>query len=270
LILAWDSFVEGVRLLLSYSVTLHNVNISHERFREYCIGVEEIWGGQFMKPNHHHLMHMKQCVLDYGPPHVFWVFAFERSNGQLANYTSSLRTVELEMTKRFVQQQMVLNQDPASLSTLALEHASLLPALIGNSRADHHSMQLYPSDEPLPLVLQSAYNRSWYKEQTNDTYPYSRIGQPDTLAAERHAGPPEPALVQQQPQQPTASLSRWLSRWRMYSASTAAPMSGQVTAPCIQCAKLVDSISMLRSEDNKEAAVAFMPSSPRMWREFRQ
>lgn len=260
--------MEGVRLLLSYSLTLHNLYIAHNRFRDYCIGVEEIWGGEFMKPNHHHLMHMKQCVLDYGPPHVFWVFAFERSNGLLANYNSSLRTVELEMMKRFVQQQMVLNQDHSSLSTLALEHAALLPALVSNSRADHHSMQLYPSDEPLPLILQSAYNRSWYKTEQGDAYPYPAKDQPDTLAPEPHTGPPEPAIEQQQPQQIKAAAR--LSRWRMYASSTPAPMSGQVSPPCIAAAKLVDSISMLRSEDNKEEAVAFMPASPRMWREFRQ
>jgi hypothetical protein len=251
--------VEGVRLLMSYSVTIHMVNNAHNKFRDYCVGVEAVWGGRFIKPNHHHLMHLKKCVLDYGPPHVFWVFAFERSNGQLAAYHSSMRTVELEMMKRFVQQQMMLNQDHSSLSTLSLEHAEQLPALICQSRSHQQSMQLYASDAPLPLILQSSYNKSWYKTR-RDAYPYPKLHEPDTLLQEHEQ---QPHGQQQQPQ------SSWLMRWRLYSLSTPEPMSGRVSPPCLHCAQLSDSISLLRSED-KEAAVAFMPSTPKMWREFRQ
>lgn len=226
-----------------------------------------------MKPNHHHLMHLHQCILDYGPPHVFWVFAFERSNGQLASYHSSMRTVELEMMKRFVQQQMIMNQDQSSLSTIALEHAHHLPAIVCHSREQHQSMQLYPCDAPLPAILQSAYNKTWYTAQ-HDHYPYPQLHEPDTLPQEHEHEPHVHAHVpphQQQPQQQRhpQSAASWLFRWRLYSTSTPEPMSGRVSAPCLHCAKLSDSISLLRSED-KEAAVAFMPSTPRMWREFRQ
>jgi hypothetical protein len=278
---AWDAFVDGVRLLLSYSITINNVNIAHERFRTYCMKVEETWGEDFMKPNHHHIMHIKQCVLDYGPPHVFWVFAYERSNGQLANFSSSNRTVELEMMKRFVQQQMVLNQDESSLSSMALEHAQLIPSMISIMREQQRSMQVYSGDAPLPLILQSAYNKSWYEPAKGDNYPYPGIGQPDILAQQRDPALPLPQVQFQQQVPAVAAVgelaappalsvsSTWLSRWRLYSAQTPKPMSLCVSPPCISCSKLVNDISLLRSED-KEAALAFMPSTSQMWREFRQ
>jgi hypothetical protein len=264
---AWDSFVEGVRLLLSYSITIDNVNRAHKLFRAYCIGVEAIWGADFMKPNHHHLMHIKQCVLDYGPPHVFWVFAFERSNGLLSSYHSSMRTVELEMMKRFIQQQMVLNQDEASLSTLALEHAQLIPSMMTVMRTDHESAQMYASNEPLPLVLQSAYNKSWYNGNS-DVYPYPSLPPLNPLQLQQHASV-EAAAVQPPTSAPAPDVPSWLARWKLYTAATPPPLSNRLSPPCINCTKLVNDISLLRSED-KEAAVAFMPSSAIMWRELRQ
>jgi hypothetical protein len=290
LIATWDSFVEGVRLLMSYSVTINNVNRAHAKFREYCIGVEAAWGTTFMKPNHHHLMHVKQCVLDYGPPHVFWVFAFERVNGHLANYHSSMRTVELEMMKRWVQQQQTMNQDPSSLPTIALEQAARLPELVALSRADHESMQLYPPDQPLPSILNSRFNKSWYTYQgLRERYPYPDMHQPDELDPEQqHVHPrqakrhtctvdevkqqepraqPEPQQQQQRSRR-MRSLAAMAARKLLY-ADCANPMSNEVTKPCTMCAQLVENISLLRSEDKQEA-VAFMPSTPRMWREFRQ
>jgi hypothetical protein len=265
--------VEGVRLLLTYSVTVGNVCRAHDAFRQYCVGVEEVWGGSFMKPNHHHLMHLKQCVLDYGPPHVFWVFAFERSNGLLANFHSSNRTVELEMMKRFMQQQTVLNQDHLSVTTVALENPHLLPSILSSHNIQ--SMQLYRQDTPLPIILQSAYNQSWFKAEHGDHYPYPATDARDTLATEPqlhqhlHQYHPTDRLLPPPRDAAAAAARARASVGHSYAAAAAPPMSLQVNSPCTNCAKLVDNISMLRTED-KETAVAFMPSSPRLWREFRQ
>ena len=46
--------------------------------------------------------HSKDCVIDYGPPHTFWAFAFERYNGILDEQPNNNRFVELQLAKGFV------------------------------------------------------------------------------------------------------------------------------------------------------------------------
>ena len=104
LICAWDQFVSGVRVITTYSITVKNLKEAQLNFQQHCNLVQQVWGAKFIKPNHHHLMHIPQCITNFGPSHV-WVFAFERYNGFLSRFPSSQRTVELEMMKRFMSQQ---------------------------------------------------------------------------------------------------------------------------------------------------------------------
>ena len=46
--------------------------------------------------------HIKDCVIEYGPPHTFWAFAFESYNGILGEQPNNNRSVELQLAKRFV------------------------------------------------------------------------------------------------------------------------------------------------------------------------
>jgi hypothetical protein len=233
--------------MMSYSVTLGNLDRAHESFRNYCIGVEAVWGGSFIKPNHHHLMHVKQCVKDYGPAHVFWVFAFERNNGLLANFHTSYRTIELEMMKRFIQQQMILNQDHSAIATIAIENSTQLQRQATTNTI--MSMQSY-TNRSLPLILQSEYNISWYQPNEDDPYPYP------TRGSGMEGSPSEPV--------PSGENGAATLIW-----DTPPPFSLQVIPPCHSCAQLLDDISMIKTED-RAAAVSFMPSTPTLWREFKQ
>ena len=47
-------------------------------------------------------LHIPDIILDYGPPHTFWCFAYERMNGMLAGTPNSNRCVELEVANRFL------------------------------------------------------------------------------------------------------------------------------------------------------------------------
>ena len=192
-------------------------------------------------------MHLEQCIRDYGPAHVFWVFAFERNNGLLSNYHTSSRTIELEMIKRYIQQQMVLNQDQSAIATIAMENPHQLQHIPTTKSTTIQSMQLYT--DSFPLILQSEYNQSWYQLENGDPYPYATI---------------QPLQHQLQPQsQPSETMPTSLV-W-----DTPPPMSTYVSPPCQSCNQLVDDLSMIKTED-RIAAVAFMPSSPELWREFKQ
>jgi hypothetical protein len=48
---------------------------------------------------HLHL-HLKECILDYGPLYAFWCFPFERYNGMLGNFPTNLRHIEPQLMKK--------------------------------------------------------------------------------------------------------------------------------------------------------------------------
>ena len=51
-------------------------------------------------PNMHLHGHLKQCLLDYGPVHNFWLFAYEQYNGILENFPNNHRSLEIQLMKR--------------------------------------------------------------------------------------------------------------------------------------------------------------------------
>lgn len=52
--------------------------------------------------------HLHECVLDYGPLNHFWLFAFERFNGILGLLPNNNKSIEIQMTKRFLNDQKVM------------------------------------------------------------------------------------------------------------------------------------------------------------------
>ena len=45
-------------------------------------------------------LHMPDITLDYGPPHVFWCFTYERMNGILALTPTNNRGIEQDILNR--------------------------------------------------------------------------------------------------------------------------------------------------------------------------
>lgn len=62
---------------------------------DFCRGVTEVFGQSFVTPNMHLHGHLKDCMLDYGPVHSFWLFSFERCNGICSAIPNSNRTSSL-------------------------------------------------------------------------------------------------------------------------------------------------------------------------------
>ena len=57
---------------------------------------------------HLHL-HLKDCILDFGPIYAFWLFSFERYNGILGDIPTNNRNVELQLMNRFTRDNYILN-----------------------------------------------------------------------------------------------------------------------------------------------------------------
>ena len=49
------------------------------------------------------------CILDYGPLHSFWCYAFERYNGILGAVQTNGKAVESQLMRRFCREQQLYN-----------------------------------------------------------------------------------------------------------------------------------------------------------------
>ena len=92
--------------------------------------------------NYHMALHLPDMILDLGPPHAFWCFAYERMNGILAGSPNSNRSIEMEVANRFVQDVSFRSAD------LPFIEMSTVPNLIKefvttNTDEDHH-FHAYP------------------------------------------------------------------------------------------------------------------------------
>lgn len=53
--------------------------------------------------------HFADCARDFGPLHVFWLYSFERYNGLLGNQPTNNRSIELQLLKRFIRDNIHLD-----------------------------------------------------------------------------------------------------------------------------------------------------------------
>ena len=77
--------------------------------------------------NYHMALHMPDVILDYGPPHAFWCFAYERMNGILASIPTNNRGIEKEVLDRFLLE-FTFNQ--VELNPLLSSYQPILKELI--------------------------------------------------------------------------------------------------------------------------------------------
>ena len=70
--------------------------------------------------------HLASCVLDYGPLHGFWLYAFERNNGILGSFPNSNRSIEVQLIERYVHDQSVQSLPlPTEFSNDFVRHFSI-------------------------------------------------------------------------------------------------------------------------------------------------
>lgn len=52
-----------------------------------------LYGHDKCTPNLHLHLHIKECLLDFGPSHSFWCFSFERYNGILGSFHTNMKRI---------------------------------------------------------------------------------------------------------------------------------------------------------------------------------
>ena len=107
----WRHFVLACRILTSKIITVDKVKVADALLLQFCRRSEKMYGKGAITPNMHMCCHLRECILDYGPLHSFWVYSFERYNGVLGQLPNNNRSIETQMMNRFL-------RDKASMSLL--------------------------------------------------------------------------------------------------------------------------------------------------------
>lgn len=115
----WSLFVEACSLLLKPILTINDVTKGDMKIIQFCKHYELLYGKSKCTPNMHLHLHLKQCLLDYGPVQSFWCFPFERFNGVFESFQKNWICPELQIMNKFVNYQESV--DKLSLSTSCFE-----------------------------------------------------------------------------------------------------------------------------------------------------
>ncbi|KAG1140043.1 hypothetical protein G6F37_013052 [Rhizopus arrhizus] len=77
--------------------------MAHKLFHEFVIGVAELYGPEMVTPNMHLHLHLKDSIQDFGPIYAFWLYGFERLNGDIKKMTVNYKTAfEVTYMKKFL------------------------------------------------------------------------------------------------------------------------------------------------------------------------
>lgn len=99
----WRYFVLASRIFSKTNINESDVLMGDALLLKFCRRVEELYGKKYITPNMHLSCHLKDCILDYGPSHGFWLFSYERMNGILKNQPNNNRAIEVQLMRRFLQ-----------------------------------------------------------------------------------------------------------------------------------------------------------------------
>jgi hypothetical protein len=98
----WLKFVRACQIMCTTPLTPEGIEEADELLLAFCDEFEKLYGPQSITPNMHLHGHLRECMEDYGPIHAFWLFAFERYNGYLAELPANNRAVEVQFVERFL------------------------------------------------------------------------------------------------------------------------------------------------------------------------
>ena len=101
----WLLFVKACRLLCTRSITLQDIETSHSFLVQFCRTFVNLYGNAQATANLHMHIHLKNCLLDFGPVYSFCFFSFERYNGILGHYQTNNRIIEPQLMARFIREQ---------------------------------------------------------------------------------------------------------------------------------------------------------------------
>ena len=106
-------------LFSSPTLSHANINMAHQLIVQYCSEFHGLY--QQCTINMHLVCHLKkECVLDFGPFHAFWCYAFERMNGHLGSFPTNHINIDVQLMRRFVEGVVLLKYQQTSSESLEM------------------------------------------------------------------------------------------------------------------------------------------------------
>uniref|UniRef100_A0A1A7YTN3 Transposase domain-containing protein n=1 Tax=Iconisemion striatum TaxID=60296 RepID=A0A1A7YTN3_9TELE len=96
----WSDFVQACIILCSRVISIHKLEVADRYLQTFLSKFVNLFGTLQCTPNMHLHLHLKECMLDFGPVYSFWCFSFERFNGLLGKYNNNNRTVEVQIMRQ--------------------------------------------------------------------------------------------------------------------------------------------------------------------------
>ena len=98
----WQAFVRACKLLLEPYISTQEVETAHELLKLFNNTFVGLIGKEHCTPNMHMQLHIKSCILDFGPVYAFWCYSFERYNGMLGGYHTNNRSITMQLMRKFL------------------------------------------------------------------------------------------------------------------------------------------------------------------------
>jgi len=98
----WCCFVNSCTIYCQRSLSRTDIMQAHSLLKIFCNGFKDLYGTYSCVPNMHLMLHIKDCIFEYGSVYSFWCFSFERFNGILGSYHTNNQSIELQVMKKFV------------------------------------------------------------------------------------------------------------------------------------------------------------------------
>ena len=98
----WEKFVLACRILCKPFLTVGDVEKADLILLDFCRTFEKVFCLQDVTCNMHLHNHLKECLLDFGPFHVFWCFSFERFNGAFGYFHTNNKAVEIQFMRKIM------------------------------------------------------------------------------------------------------------------------------------------------------------------------
>ena len=105
----WQTFVLACQYLSAPVVSKSDITRADLLFVKFGERFERLFGKKAVTPNIHLHCHLKECMHDLGPIHVFWCFSFERFNGILGATPLNGRSIEVQLMRKLLVERFVWN-----------------------------------------------------------------------------------------------------------------------------------------------------------------
>jgi len=97
----WKCFIQGCVIINSYYLQESDIRSDHLFIQQFCIQFETLYDQENTTFNMYLHIHLIKTLLDFGPAHTSWCYAFKRYNGLLGSYSTNNKSIEPQIMKIF-------------------------------------------------------------------------------------------------------------------------------------------------------------------------